>query len=248
MLIKGDRIPPLAAIIFVSIGLFILIITGKRHDRPLDFDLAEVNFFKELEHWGVLFKRVWPVVLMSVFMGLIDSFFWTVGAVYSERLVKINWLGGMFLPFYTFPSLFMGFVVAKWQIYEGKKKLAQKLLLLSGLILCLFTFFESVFYLLLIVLAASMLLAVVYPLVDGVYSDVTARMGAERRHMIGLSNSAMSLAYIVGPIMAGLIANFVGEKMTFVVIGALTSFVSAILLLTTPRKLKLQQKEIKNWE
>jgi MFS family permease len=185
---------------------------------------------------------------MSVFMGLIDSFFWTVGTIYTEKLANINWLGNMFLPFYTLPSLFMGFIVARWGIYQGKKRLAEKLLFISGLLLSFLIFSDSIFWLLLMVFVSSLLLAIVYPLVDGVYSDVTARMGSERRHMIGLSNSTMSLAYVVGPIMAGIIANFVGEKMTFIVIGMLTAFVSGILLLTTPKKLKLPQVEIKSWE
>jgi MFS family permease len=248
ILLKGDKMPPLVAIFFVLIGLLILNLSGKRHERRLDFDLEEVNFFRELEHWSILFKRVWPVIVMSIFMGLIDSFFWTIGAIYSEKLSQISWLGGMFLPFYTLPSLFMGFVVAKWSIYEGKKKLAERLLLVSGLVLSLLIFFENVAILVFIVFLASLFLAIVYPLVDGVYSDIVARMGRERRHMIGLCNSTMSLAYVVGPIMAGLIANFVGEKMSFVVIGVLTAFISGILLLSTPRKLKLPHKVIENWE
>ena len=248
IIIKGNKMPPLTAILFVLIGFFILMASGKRQDRKLDFDVREVNFFREITHWAVLFKRVWPVITMSVFMGLIDSFFWTVGTIYTEKLANINWLGNMLLPFYTLPSLFMGFIVAKWGIYQGKKRLAEILLLISGILLSFFIFSDSVFWLLLMVFTSSLLLAIVYPLVDGVYSDVIARMGSERRHMIGLSNSTTSLAYIVGPIMAGLIANFVGEKMTFIVIGMLTAFVSGILLLTTPKKLKLPQEEIESWD
>ena len=248
ILIKGNRMPPLFAILFVLIGFFILIAAGKKQDRKLDFDVREVNFFREITHWAVLFKRVWPVITMSVFMGLIDSFFWTVGTIYTEKLANVSWLGNLFLPIYTLPSLFMGFVVAKWGIYQGKKKLAEILLMISGLLLSFLIFSDSIFWLLFMVFTSSLLLAIVYPLVDGVYSDVTARMGSERRHMIGLSNSTISLAYVIGPIMAGFIANFVGEKMTFTVIGMLTAFVSGILLLTTPKKLKLPQEEIKTWE
>jgi MFS family permease len=248
ILIKGNKMPPLTAILFVLIGFFILMASGKKQNRKLNFDVREVNFFREITHWAALFKRVWPVITMSVFMGLIDSFFWTVGTIYTEKLANFHWLGNMFLPFYTLPSLFMGFIVAKWGIYQGKKRLAEKLLLISGLLLSFLIFSDSIFWLLLMVFVSSLLLAIVYPLVDGVYSDVIARMGSERRHMIGLSNSTMSLAYVIGPIMAGFIAHFVGEKMTFIVIGMLTAFVSGILLLTTPKKLKLPQEEIKNWD
>src|SRR4030042_4542225 len=239
ILMKGNKMPPLTAILFVLIGFFILMASGKKQDRKLNFDVREVNFFREIAHWAILFKRVWPVITMSVFMGLIDSFFWTVGTIYTEKLANIHCLGNMLLHFYTLPSLFMGFIVAKWGIYQGKKRLAEILLLLSGLLLSFLIFSDNLFWLLLMVFFSGLLLAIIYPMVDGVYSDIIARMGSERRHMIGLSNSTMSLAYIVGPIMAGLIANFVGEKMTFIVIGMLKTFVFGILLLTTTKKLKL---------
>ena len=60
--------------------------------------------------------------------------------------------------------------------------------------------------------------------------------------------STFSLAYIIGPILAGFIAQLVGEQMTFVVVGAGAASIAFILLLVTPKKLKVPQIEVKSWK
>ena len=118
---------------------------------------------------------------------------------------------------------------------------------LGGIFLMLLFREGSIFYELTMVLLASTMLSVSYPLVDAVYSDIVFRMGRERKHLMGLSNSMVSMAYIIGPILSGLIASLVGERLTFVVMGLLMSVMAAFLLLVTPRKLKLPQTEIATW-
>jgi MFS family permease len=248
LLARGEIYPGIFAIIFVLIGFVILYFSKKTHERPVEIDIKEVNFIKELEHWGVLFKNVWPILTLSIFLGLIDSFFWTVGAIWTEKLASKSFWGSMFLPLYTLPALFMGFIVAKLKIYKGKKKLSIKFLFFSGIFLALLGVYDAVFWQLSMVFLSSLMLSVVYPLTDGVYTDIVVRMGRERKHMIGLSNSTSSIAYIIGPIMAGLIASSFGEKNTFVIMGISTAVVSVILYILTPKKLKVPQKEIKTWE
>ena len=152
------------------------------------------------------------------------------------------------MPFYTLPSLFMGFVVAKWGIYSGKKKLSEIFLLLSGVFLVLLSLSEAIPWQLTCVLISSMLLSTAFPLTDAVYSDIVARMGRERKHLIGLSRSTISIAYIVGPVFAGFIAGIAGERLTFSLVGVIVIAVSAILLFTTPRKLKLPQTDLQKWD
>jgi len=248
LLARGKIYPGIFAIFFILIGFAILCLSKKTHDRPIVIDIKEVNFAKELELWGVLFKKVWPIIVLSIFLGLIDAFFWTVGAVWTEELAQKSFWGSMFLPLYTLPSLFIGFIVARLKIYKGKKRLAIKLLFLSGIFLGLLGIFDAIYWQLTMVFLSSLMLSFVYPLTDGVYTDIIARMGKERKHMIGLSNSTSSIAYIIGPIMAGLIASSFGEKNTFVVMGILTAIVSVVLYFLTPKKLKVPQKEIKTWE
>jgi MFS family permease len=248
VIIQNSILPVPVAISFVVIGIILLMFFGKPHESPSVISLKEINIFKEVSHWTVLFEHVWPMVILTLFMGLIDATFWTVGAVWTETLAKQSFLGSFFLPAYMLPSLFMGFVVAKWKIFEGKKKIAERFMLVSGIFLACLALFDNVFWQILMVFASSVALSVTYPMTDAVYSDIVSRMGRERNHLIGLSNSSVSLSYIVGPAIAGLIAGVFGARMTFAVMGGITILIALVLLLTTPKKLRLPETEIKNWE
>lgn len=248
ILLFGLRNPSYVAILLAFISLFILLISGKIHDRPMSMNIGEVNIVAELDHWKALFGRVWPIIILSLFLGFIDATYWTTGAVLSARLAEKSFLGGLFLPLYALPSLFMGFVVAKWGIYGGKKKMAEKFLLASGLFLSAIAASESILWLLLMVFLSSMMLAIVYPLTDGVYSDIVARMGRERKHLIGLTSSVINLSYIITPVIVGFSAAKIGARMTFSAVGFLTILIAIFLLVVTPRKLKLPQEEIKTWD
>jgi MFS family permease len=145
------------------------------------------------------------------------------------------------------PIFLMGFVMAYLRIYEHKKKIAEICLLLGGLLLVMIGLYDGVVWQLMIVFVSSCAIAAASPLTDAVYTDVVTRMGQERKHLIGLSNSTISLAYIVGPVIAGALASFFGERLTFATVGGIVAVVAAVLIVITPRKLKLPQVEIQQW-
>jgi len=236
------------AIFFLMIALLILVLFSKSHSKKLDIETSSVNLLRELSHWKLLFSKVWPIVILSVFIGLIDATFWTVGPILSESLSKKSFFGGWFLSVYMIPSLFMGFLIAKWGIYKGKKKIAEAFLLFSGISLSLFALSDLIALKLVIVFVSSVLLGVVFPLTEATYSDIIQRMGREKSHLIGLSNSTFSLAYIIGPTLSGFIAQEFGQDNTFSIMGVICIVIAVMLLLTTPKKLHLPQKEIHKWD
>jgi MFS family permease len=66
--------------------------------------------------------------------------------------------------------------------------------------------------------------------------------------MMGMASSMVNLSYITGPVIAGLLANTLGEKMTMMWVGIFVSFIALILLFVTPKKLKLPQAEMAEWK
>lgn len=248
LVIKGEWAPATSAIFFVTLGAIFLFLFKRTHDRKFEIEFKKVNVVAEIGHWKVLFVHVWPMVLMSLVLGLIDSTFWTTGTVFTEKLARENFAGSFFLSIYQLPSMFMGLVMSKLAISQGKKKLSMKFLFLAGLMLMTIGFVGNVYLVLAFVLLSSIALAVCYPLVNAVYSDIVARMGRERRHLIGLTNSAISVAYIIGPILAGFVTKYVGDEKTFSVMGGVSVVTAVVLLLVTPKKLKLPESEIKGWD
>jgi MFS family permease len=230
---------------------YVIWMLTKKSERSYVMEIETENNFnvwEEIGHWRVLFVHVWPALLISLMMGIIDATYWTTGTVMSDNLAKGNALGGMFLPLYMLPTIFMGVILARWGVYKGKKKIAEMFLLVSGGLLICLGLKENLYVTLLLSFMIGVTLSISWPMVDAVYTDILARMGRERKHMVGLPSSMISLSYVVGPIVAGVIASKVGEKMTFAVIGVMVTVVAAILLLVTPRKLKLPQAEIAEWK
>lgn len=248
LLSHGVLITQGTIIIFLVSSLVLLSLNKGMHDAPAEVDFAHANPFLELKHWVTLSKAVWPALIISLLLGFIDATFYTVGAVWTEKLSNINPWGVWFLPLYLLPSICLGIPLSNWNIANGKKKLAEKFLALSGIILMCMAIASSVPWQLAVVCFASSAIAVCYPLLEGVYTDILARLGSEKKDMIGLTGSVINISYIVWPIMAGIIASKVGERMSFFWLGIIVLLVSVILLFITPRKLKLPQTEIKTWE
>jgi len=247
---RGNLAVVITAAAIVCIGYIVWIFTNKKergYEEKVE-PMEKFNIKEEIGYWKTLFVHVWPVLLISLTMGLIDATYWTTGTVLSDNLAKSGFLGGMFLPAYMLPPIFMGVILARWGVFKGKKKIAEISLLFSGIFLACLGLGESVILLLSLSFLTGVALAVAWPMVDAVYSDILARMGTERKHMVGLSSSTTSLAYIIGPVTAGFISSRVGERLTFVVIGVAVVVIAAVLLVVTPKKLRLPQTEMAEWK
>ncbi len=245
----GDRHAVGLALTFTTVGFLIWLVAKRieKKERVIEVEQERINIFLEIKHWGLLLKSVWPVVIISLTLGLLDATFWTTGTVYSDNLARIHIYGSLFLPLYELPMVVVGLVVAKLGIYKGKKKLAELFMLISGILMMFMSLTNSIVFLLFLSLMVGVVTAICWPLKDAIYTDVTSRMGHEGKHMIGLSGSTVSVAYIFGPIISGVVAQSFGDKNTFVIVGMFVSLVSLLLLIFTPKKMRLPQGEISEW-
>lgn len=234
------------AVLLTGYLLFWLIKLPERSDETIE--PHGVNVGEEVRHWIRLGKVAWPVLTMSLIAGIIDAVFWTTGTVVNDLLGEIHPAGKWFLSVYMLPSLVVGFVIAKWGIYRGKKKWAEIFLGLGGLTLAGLGLVDGVGAILVCVLIASIFFSLSWPLVDAVYSDFAVRMKKGRKHMIGISSSILSLAYIIGPILAGWLASTQGEIKSFGWVGIVTFAMAIWLLCVTPRKVRLPEAEIQKWD
>lgn len=246
LVLRGDSFL-LWGVIVTLVLAYLVILMVNIPAKPVVVEIREIDLRTEIGHWRVLIEHMWPILILSVTMGIMDAFFWTSGAVLTDKLATQSPLGGYFLSVYMLPSLFTGALLSKLNIVEGKKRKAMILLGISGLFLTGLTLFQSIYWYLGVVFVSSTVAALAWPIIDAVYSDLLARMGRERKHMIGLNNSTMSLAYVIGPSLSGALAYFFGEAMSLSIWGGVIAFVSLLLLVVTPRKLKLPQSEIQHW-
>lgn len=240
---------PLAVAGFLSVaGIVLTRLSSTSYNRKVSIEIRSVNIISEILKWRVLLTRVWPLIAMSIFLGLVDSYFWSIGAVWNQKLSDINAVGGLFLPMYTFPTLFVGFIVARWQVFRGKKRKAVKFWIASSLVLSGLFVFENVYWQVGVVFVSSLFMSFAYPLLEGAYSDIIDRIRGEKDHMIGLTNSATSLSYIFGPAVAGFVASYQGEAWAISSIGWVSLAVGLVIYMVLPKKIRLPQTEIAKWK
>jgi len=200
----------------------------------------------ELDAWFILFKKVWPVYFFLFLLFLVDSTYWTVGTLVSQDLLKSHSSGAFFLSAYSLPGLFMGLLLSRFGSPTGKKHLAFVMAMLSGIVLLGVGFVSHPLVILLLIFCSSMFLAVSFPEIFAVFEDYINRLGSSKNDMIGLQSSAISLAYIVGPIVSGFLATIVGNQMVFTLLGVLLIAYSAFSLHLVPKKVHFPQQELQS--
>ena len=234
------------AILCAGFLIFSLIKTTYKTERLVEHQ--QITMWHELKHWRVLFVHIWPMVILGVTLAMIDAVYWTTGTLVNDALAKENPLGGLFMTVYMLSAVAVGVVFGRREVKKGKKKLAELLTLASGVVLISITLIQAWWWYLIVVFVSSVLSALAWPLIDAVYTDLLARMGRENIHMIGLKNSSNSIAYMIGPVLAGAMATIAGELPSFRYLGWFLIVVSSLLLIFTPKRLKLPQTEIQSWE
>lgn len=248
IIVYGDRAVVMSAAGVLSLA-YILFLTMKHPKiEEVEIDIHGINLKDELMHWMTLGKRVWPILLLSLMGGLVDATFWSTGTVLNDILATKSTVGGWFMSAYMLPFLFVGIIIARWGIDIGKKKWAERFVLFGGLCLMALPLFQNIWLILLCVFLAGVFLAMSWPLIDAVYTDLVSRARSGRKHVMGMSAAAFSLAYVIGPIFSGWLAGQFGELKVFSIIGGMVVLVAIILLCITPKKLKLPQTEIISWE
>lgn len=238
-------------VLLAMVALIIWKVIGYKQRETVGEEVVEIerpNLLDEIKCWMTLSNHVWPILVASLTLGLIDAAIWTTGVVLSVTLEKIVWWGALFVPMYMLPSIFVGFLVARRGITNGKKRLAFSFMLLTGILTAGLGLSGGPAVMLLLAFLIGISTSIAWPLIEAVYSDIASRMGREEKHIMGLSSSTINLSYITGPVLAGLIASKMGEATAMMWIGIFVAMVAVILLIVTPRKIRLPRSEIETWK
>jgi hypothetical protein len=204
-----------------------------------------IDLMNELKIWEILVPKVLPLFIFSIIIGMIDSFYWTIGALYAEDLFGREDLTFIPIVIYSIPFIFGGLIIARINLKKYKKKISQLMLFIAGLVMSLFfLFYQNILISIILIIISSLFLALAGPLNDAAYSNLLQRLGKNMEHLVGIKKMSYSIAYLLGPVFAGFLGQYFGYGVSFAVMGLIAILVSIILIITTPRKLLLPQQEI----
>jgi MFS family permease len=212
------------------------LVPGNHHPTPL----------QGIKLWGVLNERLWPILLFMFCLLLLDATFWTVGAILVNEMSATYRFAGLLYVVYLLPTMIFPPVGLYLSKRFGKKRTAFISGIAGGIVIALSFLAPTYPTFLVFIGISSILLSAGFPEIHGAIEDYCERLGTHANALVGLTNSMGSLAYIIGPILAGAIAVKVGTQHTFAIIGVILALCSLIALIVVPRKIKLPQLKLQH--
>ncbi len=227
--------------------LLVIVKRDVKTQRPKSQIKEYISFFRELKSWKILSKKVYIILIMAVIVEIVSAGFLTFAGLYGEQLIANPDWNWVLITLATIPYMFGSLIIYRLNLKKGKKRLSQLSILASGIVLSLLFFFGGkLIPILIIIFISNLIMSLCWPLDDAIFSDLQKRLGKHGLHLIGLSQASYSIAYIVAPTLMGFFADRVGYNNSFAIIGVIAAVIGLILLIITPRKLRMPHKELDN--
>lgn len=195
----------------------------------------------EIILWIRIVRYLYPVLLLTSYFWIYDAFFWTIGPLISSTLPIVGKVNGIFVTSYVLPFFVFGFLVSLMNKRLGKKHTAQIFGIFAGIVLMSLFILKSSELTLLAVLIASGFVAFCIPSLNAAYADYVQENPFLEKEIQALQDFFTNLAYIIGPIIAGYLADRVGNLSSFGVLGLLGIATNLTLFFITPHHITLKK-------
>ncbi len=149
-------------------------------------------------------------------------------------------LGGVLLAFFSLPGIFLSYPAGRLADRIGKKKVLLVGMSLIGIALILFSLTHQLILVFALALLISIGWSISLPSLNGLIIDHTPDKKGE---IVGLWDFFMDVGFVIGPIVGGVIAQFLGVRSVFLCMGIL--FLVSVLYLysqTFFKHLKLKEQ------
>lgn len=186
--------------------------------------------------WVRIFKEIRPSLFITIFITLLDAFFWTLAPLFIVKS-SLGWYGGLFLSAYSLPFILAGWFVGSITKKYGNRRTANIALLIGSAFLIPFALFNNSPLSILVVFISSCFIGMSVPANNAIYANSISENLRQDSKIIGIENLLYNLGWIFGPISAGLIAELFSIPIAFSVIGCIGIAISVLLLIFTPKKI-----------
>lgn len=185
-----------------------------------------------------LLKIVFPVALLLLIMTTMDAVFYTLGPVYWS-VDETDPRNAMFMSIYNLPEIFMVLLLPLMVARIGKKRTAlltsAVYFLLAGL---LFLLTGNYLLTMVVVFFSSVFGVFPFPALNGAFMDYINEVGDRySKEMESIVIFIDNLGFFIGPLIAGFVANSIGNAQAISLIAGVFFVVTIILWFVMPRKI-----------
>ena len=199
---------------------------------------------QEIRVWRVLMKKVWHMYGFYLALVLLDVCFWSVGILLSTELAADSSLGNFLLPAYVIPSLFVPLLITLTGKRWDKTRTAFMSAAIGSAILSLGFWLAGGWQLLVVIFVGSIFVSLALPEMNATFEELVERLGLFGEDMIGLQRSANNLSWILGPILATLIATAIGTQYALAVFAGLLLLAAIGAGFVVPRHIRISKRAI----
>ncbi len=233
--------------LFAVVIFFIFVLAFLKKDKKAVVEKEKKTKlkFSELFIWERIGKVIYPVLILTVLLNVINAVFWTVGPLLIASWTDLGVFSSLFLAAYLFPPLFVGWFVGIITKKFGTKKTGNVCLLIGSLALASFFLVQNHIVILVLTFISGFFISLAYPANNGTYADYIEESEVVAAEIESQADLATNLGYVIGPILAGFFADVLGNVAAFSVIGLIGVFVAILLLIITPRKITIKLKKAK---
>lgn len=235
--------PFYAAGVFLTMSFLIfLFLIFQESKYPREKIAAQYRYrglIHEIKLWRRLDKVLLPVLILTMMLNVIDSFFWTIGPLVAESFKSIHQLAGLFIAAYELPVLLVGWFVGRINRRLGKKRTAFISLLIGSLGLMSLNFVTEPILMVAIVFGVAMMMSLAWPSLRAAFADYISEAGKYEQEIEGLEDLFTNFGYVIGPILAGFLADKLGNTASFSVLGVIGAITALYLMKITPRKINV---------
>lgn len=246
----GGMTYALFVLVLLAIALIILLISTPVktvHETPSVKSTSRelLKLIEEFKVWKVLSGSIWQALVAAFVLQCIFASYWVFGGLFGQALSGREGFDWIVMFLFAVPGLIASFILSKFTIKQHKKLRTHIYLIIGGFLLMTLILFEGYKFLVgFVIFSSSLMFALSYPLNNAVFSDLATRLGKEKNHLFGMVNATGSVAFIVVPVVLGIMSDKFGYYNSFAFIGGIAFLTGVVLLFTTPRKIHLPQKEL----
>lgn len=221
--------------------LFYLVLAVHKHPfKQATIENTPVDWFHQLQLLTKIGKQLFPVLVITTFTCINRSFFWTIGPLVAEHASDLGELRGLFLSSYFLPPLLFGWFVGDVTRRYGKKRTALIAFLLSSVVITTLPFVQNGYALLIVVFISATFISLVQPSLLGAYADYISESKTAEKEIQGLNDLFNNIGWVLGPVVAGLCADWLGNKQSFAAFGVMGIFVALLVMRVMPKKIHIK--------
>lgn len=242
-----DWQPFALAFLFLALsGAFFLLLLrearGKKQFIPPQEKPRKGGIIAELGSWKRTGLALLPVFLLASFAAAFDSFFVALGPVLAETL-PLEPFDGFFMFAYFLPPLLIGGMVGGLVARFGEKRTALGGLLVGGATLSALSFIHAPLAIIAIVFFSSCFACLMMPVTQSIYARIIHETPKVKKEIQELGDFSSNFGYILGPVIAGIIADSAGTAAAFSALGIAGIAFALILFFAMPKKAGLKGKQ-----